>query len=163
MASDVDKIQIVIRSFKILTHNDKVENKDHIGRVSRMASQFGGVQPGIGDCHGHVRPVLIQDPLLRLNVDCLNLKELDDVIKEGEGDDWEDVTEAVAHVALLEWQAHRHKPLNCHSNNLHCYFKVICHTKLQDFTRSDRIPRLPKMILGFEANERCFPPCKHCQ
>ena len=126
MASYLGKIQIEIRSLKILTHNDKVENKDHIGRVSRMASQFSSVQPGIGDRHGGVRPVLIQDPLLRLNVDCLDLEELDDVVEEGEGDDGEDVAESVAHVALLERQAHCYKPLNGHSNNLH--FILMHHT-----------------------------------
>ena len=122
-----------------------------------MTSQVCGVQPGVGDRHRRVRPVLIQNPLVRLNVDCLNLEELDDVIEEREGDDGEDVAEAVAHVALLEWQAHRHKPLNCHRNNLYSYstnknlirdhrpFK-ISQVILKDVTGPHKIARLSKKI-----------------
>ena len=47
-----------------------------------------------------------------LQVDRLDLKELGRVVQDGEGDDGEDVAEAIAHVALLEGEADGEEPLD---------------------------------------------------
>lgn len=47
----------------------------------------------------------------------LYLKELDQVVKDGEHNDGDDVTETVPHLTLLEGKTDGEKPLDSHSNN----------------------------------------------
>ena len=64
------------------------------------------------DHRGSVRPVDVHLPVLVLQVNGLDLKELGRVVQDGEGDDGEDVAQAVAHVALLEGEADREEALD---------------------------------------------------
>ena len=64
------------------------------------------------DHRGSVRPVDVHLPVLVLQVNGLDLKELGRVVQDGEGDDGEDVAEPVAHVTLLEREADREEPLD---------------------------------------------------
>ena len=112
-----------------LTHNDKVEDEDDIFCVRRVLTQFRGIQPRVDDhlgkgrvqtkkCkiendhHGGVCAVAVQLVVDVLEVDGLDLEELGRVVQDGEGDDGEDVAQAVAHVALLEGEADREKALD---------------------------------------------------
>ena len=101
----------------------------HIFCVGRVLTQLGCIQPWVDDhlyegeksrhwiqCEdyhrGNVCPVAVQLVVRVLQVDRLDLKELGRVVQDGEGDDGEDVAEAVAHVALLEGEADGEEPLD---------------------------------------------------
>ena len=64
------------------------------------------------DHHGGVCAVAVQLVVDVLEVDGLDLEELGRVVQDGEGDDGEDVAQAVAHVALLEGEADREEALD---------------------------------------------------
>ena len=91
-----------------------------------MLPQLGGVEPGVGDHRGEVGPVGVERPLLGVQVDGLYLEELDDVVETGEGDDGEDVAEAIPHLALLEGEADCDAPLPCYSDHLGNSMQYVC-------------------------------------
>ena len=69
------------------------------------------------DHRGGVRAVAVQLVVDVLEVDGLDLEELGCVVQDGEGDNGEDVAQAVAHVALLEGEADREEALDGDGDN----------------------------------------------
>ena len=85
------------KSSNVLTHHQEVDYTNIILSESWIPSEICGVEDWVCDNFWHVGAIF-HPPNLKSVVACLELKELDKIVEDGEDDDGDDVTESWRHL-----------------------------------------------------------------